>query len=105
MPASDALPPKPLPAGGTTAVDNLDDNDYAEYIPIKKRRVLEAQKILQCKGYLSFANDGGGGGNPSTIDDDPDRPHLALKAKPSLLVKASQLKCDLSEIIPMEQRI
>ncbi|KAF8393127.1 hypothetical protein HHK36_021368 [Tetracentron sinense] len=67
-----------------------DDDGYVEYIPVKKRRAMEAQKILQRKGKLT------------ALEDDPERSNLA-EAKPSLLVKASQLKRDLPEITPTEQ--
>lgn len=59
----------------SSAVEEEDD-DYVEYIPIKKRRAMETQKILQRKG------------KSSELEDDPERSKLA-EAKPSLLVKAS----------------
>ncbi|KAH9324674.1 hypothetical protein KI387_004852, partial [Taxus chinensis] len=65
-----------------------EDEDYAEYIPVKKRRLMEAQKILQRKGKGSL---------------DAEQQDKAAEAKPSLLVKASQLKKDLPEISPTEQ--
>ncbi|KAK9141775.1 hypothetical protein Syun_011175 [Stephania yunnanensis] len=68
-----------------------EEDDYTEYVPIKKRRALEAQKILQRKGNSS-----------SALEDDADRSNPA-ESKPSLLVKASQLKRDLPEITPTEQ--
>ncbi|KAF6162691.1 hypothetical protein GIB67_022350 [Kingdonia uniflora] len=74
--------------------DQLEDDDtYEEYIPIAKRRAMEAQKILQRKGKSSGA-----------IEDDPETSKLA-EAKPSLLVKASQLKRDLPEVTPTEQAV
>lgn len=65
-----------------------EDEDYSEYIPVKKRRLMEAQKILQRKGKGSL---------------DAEQAAKAAEAKPSLLVKASQLKKDLPEISPTEQ--
>eukprot|EP01018_Ginkgo_biloba_P010232 Gb_18686 [translate_table: standard] len=73
-------------------LENAEEDDgYEEYIPIKKRRMMEAQKILQRKGKGSLLE---------------DAEHAkAAEAKPSLLVKASQLKKDLPEISPTEQLV
>lgn len=68
-----------------------EDEDYVEYIPVKKRRMMEAQKIMQRKGKGS-------------LSEDAERAKEA-ESKPSLLVKASQLKKDLPEISPMEQLV
>uniref|UniRef100_A0A7N0ZUF0 RNA helicase n=1 Tax=Kalanchoe fedtschenkoi TaxID=63787 RepID=A0A7N0ZUF0_KALFE len=70
----------------------VDDDDYVEYIPVAKRRAMEAQKILQRKG------------NASAMEDESDK-QAPAEAKPSLLVKASQLKRDLPEITPAEQMV
>lgn len=84
-----------LDGAGDEVRENLPENaeeedDYAEYIPIKKRRMMEAQKILQRKGNGSLLQDA-------------DQAAALTESKPSLLVKASQLKKDLPEISPMEQ--
>lgn len=84
-----------LDGTGNENRENLPENaeeedDYAEYIPIKKRRMLEAQKILQRKGKGSLLQDA-------------EQAGALTESKPSLLVKASQLKKDLPEISPMEQ--
>eukprot|EP00250_Pteridium_aquilinum_P008445 c17949_g1_i1 orf=224-2038(-) len=74
--------------------DGDGDDDYQEYVPVKKRKQLEAQKFLQRKGRglsASTTDDGDESGNP--------------EAKPSLLVKASQLKKDLPEISATEQLV
>ncbi|OUZ99370.1 DNA/RNA helicase [Macleaya cordata] len=71
-------------------MEQEEDDGYVEYIPVKKRRLMEAQKILQRKG------------KSSALEDDSERSKLE-EAKPSLLVKASQLKRDLPEITPTEQ--
>ncbi|KAL2554898.1 ATP-dependent RNA helicase DDX41 [Forsythia ovata] len=55
------------------------DDDHVEYVPVAKRWAVEAQKILQRKG------------NATTVDDDIEK-QKHLEAKPSLLVKVSQLK-------------
>ncbi|KAK3218414.1 hypothetical protein Dsin_012384 [Dipteronia sinensis] len=65
-------------------------DDYVEYVPVAKRRAMEAQKILQRKG------------KSSALEDELENSKLA-EAKPSLLVKASQLKRNQPEISPTEQ--
>ncbi|XP_028795927.1 DEAD-box ATP-dependent RNA helicase 35-like [Neltuma alba] len=67
------------------------DDDYVEYVPVAKRRAMEAQMVLERKGKSS-----------STVDGDLEKSRMA-EAKPSLLVKASQLKRDQPEISPTEQ--
>ncbi|KAL9665333.1 hypothetical protein QQ045_020752 [Rhodiola kirilowii] len=69
-----------------------DDDNYVEYIPVAKRRAMEAQKILQRKGGVSV------------LEDESEK-QAPAEAKPSLLVKASQLKRDLPEITPAEQMV
>lgn len=68
----------------------MEEDNYEEYIPVAKRRAMEAAKILQRKG------------KPSPFEDEVEKLKLA-EAKPSLLVKASQLKRDQPEITPTEQ--
>ncbi|KAF9660668.1 hypothetical protein SADUNF_SadunfUnG0002800 [Salix dunnii] len=58
-----------------------EEDNYVEYVPVAKRRALTVQMILQTKGY------------PSALGDELEKSKLA-EAKPSLLVKASQLKRD-----------
>lgn len=69
----------------------MEEDDYVEYVPVAKRRALEAQKILQRKGKASAAT-----------DDDLEKQRVA-ETKPSLLVKASQLKREQPEISVTEQ--
>ncbi|KAL8103576.1 DEAD-box ATP-dependent RNA helicase 35 isoform X2 [Apium graveolens] len=68
------------------------DDDYVEYVPVKKRRELEAQKILQRKGN-------------ATAPESEAEPAKVVEAKPSLLVQASQIKRDLPEVSPTEQMV
>ena len=68
-----------------------EEDDYVEYVPVAKRRALEAQNILQRKGKASAAT-----------DDDLEKQRVA-ETKPSLLVKASQLKREQPEISVTEQ--
>ncbi|CAK8573219.1 unnamed protein product [Lathyrus sativus] len=69
----------------------MEEDDYEEYVPVAKRRAMEAQKILQRKGKAS-----------AVIDDDSEKLRV-VEMKPSLLVKASQLKKDQPEISVTEQ--
>uniref|UniRef100_A0A6N2K5N3 Uncharacterized protein n=1 Tax=Salix viminalis TaxID=40686 RepID=A0A6N2K5N3_SALVM len=62
-----------------------EEDNYVEYVPVAKRRALTAQMILQRRG------------NSSALEDELEKSKLA-EAKPSLLVKASQLKRDPPEI-------
>ncbi|KAI3849594.1 hypothetical protein MKX03_010797 [Papaver bracteatum] len=71
-----------------------EDDDYEEYIPVKKRRLMEAQKILQRKG-----------GKTAVLGEGDVEESKLAENKPSLLVKASQLKRDLPEITPIEQKV
>ncbi|KVH98050.1 hypothetical protein Ccrd_023732, partial [Cynara cardunculus var. scolymus] len=72
--------------------DMENDEDYVEYVPIAKRRAMEAQKILQRKGQAS------------TFEDETEKAKQ-VEMKPSLLVKASQLKRDQPEVTPTEQAV
>lgn len=67
------------------------EDDYEEYVPVAKRRAMEAQKILQRKGKAS------------TVPDEELEKLKVVETKPSLLVKASQLKKDQPEISATEQ--
>jgi ATP-dependent RNA helicase DDX41 len=69
-----------------------EEDDYEEYIPVAKRRAMEAQKILQRKGKATAA-----------IEEDDSEKLKVVETKPSLLVKASQLKKDQPEISVTEQ--
>ncbi|KAL1821093.1 DEAD-box ATP-dependent RNA helicase 35 isoform X1 [Daucus carota subsp. sativus] len=69
-----------------------DDDDYVEYVPVKRRRELEAKKILQRKG------------NATSVESELE-PTKVVETKPSLLVQASQIKRDLPEVSPTEQMV
>lgn len=73
-------------------VAKMEEDDYEEYIPVAKRRAMEAQKILQRKGKATAA-----------IEEDDSEKLKVVETKPSLLVKASQLKKDQPEISVTEQ--
>lgn len=103
MAATEAsIPPKRATDGSAGGGDD-DDDDYEEYIPVAKRRAMEAQKLLQRKGRLNSSS-------AADADASADLANLLLpppppEAKPSLLVKASQLKRDQPEISPTEQLV
>ncbi|CAN1227959.1 DEAD-box ATP-dependent RNA helicase 35 [Linum grandiflorum] len=67
-----------------------EEDDYVEYVPVAKRRALEAQKILQRKG------------NAVPFEDELEKSNLE-EAKPSLLVKATQLKREQPVVTETEQ--
>nr|GMD30548.1 DEAD-box ATP-dependent RNA helicase 35 [Ipomoea batatas] len=69
-----------------------EDDDYVEYIPVAKRRALEAQKILQRKG------------KSAALEEEAEK-IKEVEAKPSLLVKATQLKKELPEVTETEQMV
>ncbi|XP_042468596.1 DEAD-box ATP-dependent RNA helicase 35-like [Zingiber officinale] len=76
-----------------------EDDDYEDYVPVHKRRAMEALKVLQRKSQSASS--------VAAQSDDPSsdpRPPIA-EAKPSLLVKASQLKRELPEVSPTEQLV
>ncbi|CAH9081206.1 unnamed protein product [Cuscuta europaea] len=69
-----------------------DDDDYVEYVPVAKRRALEAQKILQRKG------------KSAPLEEETEK-KKQVEAKPSLLVKATQLKKEMPEVSVTEQMV
>lgn len=69
-----------------------DDDDYVEYVPVEKRRKLEAQKIMQRKGN-------------ATAPESGLETTKAVEAKPSLLFQVSQFKRELPEVSPTEQMV
>ncbi|KAL6134279.1 hypothetical protein ACLB2K_066511 [Fragaria x ananassa] len=62
------------------------------YIPVAKRRAMAAQRILHRKG------------NAAGLEEDSEKSE-AKEVKPSLLVKATQLKRDAPEITQAEQLV
>ncbi|MCO5572735.1 hypothetical protein L7F22_026494 [Adiantum nelumboides] len=72
--------------------DGEGDEEYEEYVPVKKRKQHEAQKFLQRKGR----------GLASFTDEDGVEQRI-FGSKPSLLVKATQLKEKVPEITVIEQ--
>ncbi|XP_078167881.1 DEAD-box ATP-dependent RNA helicase 35-like [Carex rostrata] len=120
--ATSSFPPKPLsrppsasdlspnhPAATTTAAD---EDDYDEYIPIAKRRAMEAQKLLQRSKPLAPTSAPNTNPNTNTnpnpnptVPPDPINLPPPPSIKPSLLVQASQLKLAEPEITVTEQLV
>lgn len=91
-----------------TATTAGEDNDYVEYIPVNKRRQMEAQKILRRKSHLLSSSTTASSSTAASSHAAPvpaDDLIVPEASKPSLLVKASQLKRDLPEISPTEQLV
>jgi ATP-dependent RNA helicase DDX41 len=82
------------------------DDDYEEYVPVAKRRAIEAQKLLHRSKPPPSAS--APAQNPN-VDPSPAAPPDPINlppppsAKPSLLVQASQLKLAAPEISATEQ--
>lgn len=74
-------------------MDIEEDDDYQEYIPVHKRRAMAAESLLKRKGKESASVE---------VEDESEKAK-AQDAKPSLLVKATQLKKDVPEVSPTEQ--
>ncbi|CAN1145036.1 DEAD-box ATP-dependent RNA helicase 35 [Linum perenne] len=66
------------------------EEEEEEYVPVAKRRALEAQRILQRKG------------NATSLEDELEKSNLE-EAKPSLLVKSTQLKREQPVVTETEQ--
>ncbi|KAJ4797689.1 DEAD-box ATP-dependent RNA helicase 35 [Rhynchospora pubera] len=106
--ATSSLPGKALSPPLSATAD--DDDDYEEYVPVAKRRALEAHKLLRLSNpppppsSVPAPNP-----NPTTAPPDPVALPPPLppppSAKPSLLVKASQLKLAAPEISATEQLV
>ncbi|CAN7128934.1 unnamed protein product [Brassica rapa subsp. narinosa] len=71
------------------------DDDYVEYVPVAKRRAMEAQKILQRKGKVEEEEEA-----------EKEKKKVAeSSSKPSLLLQATQLKRDAPEVTATDQII
>ncbi|KAL6888508.1 hypothetical protein ACP4OV_009534 [Aristida adscensionis] len=98
-------------ASSAAAAHSDDDAAYEEYIPVAKRRAMEAERLRQLR--LSKPAPSSSASGPADADGDslplPPPPPLPpapdAAAKPSLLVKATQLKRAAPEVTPTEQRI
>ncbi|KAK1313235.1 DEAD-box ATP-dependent RNA helicase 35 [Acorus calamus] len=97
------------PINGVSAMED-DNDDEPEYIPVHKRRAMEAQKLLLRRAATSAPSSAATEPPPSTSAAisrllPPPPPPPPSESKPSLLVKASLLKRDAPEISPTEQLV
>ncbi|CAN6247185.1 unnamed protein product [Urochloa humidicola] len=96
-------------ASAAAAANSDDDDTYEEYIPVAKRRAMEAERLRLLRiskpapsssasaAYLAM---------PPPPPPPPSHPSApAPAAKPSLLVTATQLKRSAPEVSATEQRI
>ncbi|KAK1265843.1 DEAD-box ATP-dependent RNA helicase 35 [Acorus gramineus] len=100
------------PINGVSAAIEDDNDDEPEYIPVHKRRAMEAQKLLLRRAATSAPSSTAAADEPlpSTAAAisrllPPPPPPPPSESKPSLLVKASLLKRDAPEISPTEQLV
>lgn len=97
-----------IAASSAAAASNSDDEEnYEEYIPVAKRRAMEAERLRQLRLSKSAPASA-----VSSLPMPPPPPLLPAQtsvpdaaAKPSLLVKATQLKRAAPEVTATEQRI
>ncbi|CAD6341641.1 unnamed protein product [Miscanthus lutarioriparius] len=89
------------------ALNSDEEDNYEEYIPVAKRRAMEAERLRQLRLAKSAPSSAA-----STLPLPPPPPLLPAQAsvpdaaaKPSLLVKATQLKRAAPEVTATEQRI
>jgi len=94
-------------AAADAASNSDEEANYEEYIPVAKRRAMEAERLRQLRLNKSAPTSAA-----STLPLPPPPPLLPAQAsvpdaaaKPSLLVKATQLKRAAPEVTATEQRI
>jgi len=97
-------------AASVAAAANSDEDDnYEEYIPVAKRRAMEAERLRQLR--LSKPAPASAAASSLPLPPPPPLPPAPqpsapdAAAKPSLLVKATQLKRAAPEVTATEQRI
>ncbi|KAJ3693506.1 hypothetical protein LUZ60_008986 [Juncus effusus] len=100
--ATSSLRSKPYRRPPNSEEDDDDDDDYVEYIPVSKRRAVEAQQLLQRRVQpLPPSSDP----KANTPVDPIKLPPPPISSKPSLLVTATQLKLAAPEISQTEQLV
>uniref|UniRef100_A0A804RA60 RNA helicase n=1 Tax=Zea mays TaxID=4577 RepID=A0A804RA60_MAIZE len=94
-------------AAAAAASNSDEEENYEEYIPVAKRRAMEAERLRQLRLSKSAPASA-----VSSLPMPPPPPLLPAQtsvpdaaAKPSLLVKATQLKRAAPEVTATEQRI
>ncbi|XP_051209442.1 DEAD-box ATP-dependent RNA helicase 35A-like [Lolium perenne] len=102
----------PAAAAAAPAVKSDDEDDYEEYIPVSKRRAMEADRLRHQR--LSKPTAPSSAGSPASLPPPPPQPTtnpaaapdaVAPSAKPSLLVTSTQLKRAAPEVTATEQLI
>jgi ATP-dependent RNA helicase DDX41 len=102
----------PAAAAAAPAVKSDDEDDYEEYIPISKRRAMEADRLRHQR--LSKPAAPSSARSPASLPPPPPQPTtnpaaapdaVAPSAKPSLLVTSTQLKRAAPEVTATEQLI
>ncbi|CAN6230317.1 unnamed protein product [Urochloa humidicola] len=96
-------------ASAAAAANSDDDDTYEEYIPVAKRRAMEAERLRLLrisKPAPSSSASAASLAMPPPPPPPPSHPSApAPAAKPSLLVTATQLKRSAPEVSATEQRI
>jgi len=96
-------------ASVAAAANSDEDENYEEYIPVAKRRAMEAERLRQLR--LSKPAPASAAASSLPLPPPPPLPPAPqpsapdAAAKPSLLVKATQLKRAAPEVTATEQRI
>ena len=96
-------------ASVAVAANSDEDDNYEEYIPVAKRRAMEAERLRQLR--LSKPAPSSAAASSLPLPPPPPLPPAPqpsapdAAAKPSLLVKATQLKRAAPEVTATEQRI
>jgi len=96
-------------ASVAVAANSDEDDNYEEYIPVAKRRAMEAERLRQLRLSKPAPSSAAASSLPLPPPPplppapQPSAPNAA--AKPSLLVKATQLKRAAPEVTATEQRI
>ena len=96
-------------AAAAAAANSDEDDNYEEYIPVAKRRAMEAERLRQLR--LSKPAPASAAASSLPLPPPPPLPPAPqpsapdAAAKPSLLVKATQLKRAAPEVTATEQRI
>ncbi|KAK1660815.1 hypothetical protein QYE76_048974 [Lolium multiflorum] len=102
----------PAAAAAAPTVKSDDEDDYEEYIPVSKRRAMEADRLRHQR--LSKPAAPSSVRSPASLPPPPPQPTtnpaaapdaVAPSAKPSLLVTSTQLKRAAPEVTATEQLI
>ncbi|GJN19008.1 hypothetical protein PR202_gb06235 [Eleusine coracana subsp. coracana] len=98
-------------AAAAAAAVSDDEDNYEEYIPVAKRRAMEAERLRQLRQSKPAPSSAAAPSSSLPLPPPPPLPPAqssgldAAAAKPSLLVTATQLKRAAPEVTPTEERI